>query len=225
MSALVDRATRRRRPLWRPASAAERATTTPPEDPPAPTNSAAETAEVRRGQGEAVGAQGGSVAADRPTEVDADRRWRTIVTASSRGRSGVGRRIHPDLQISGAPLLDRRGRRVLRRGASRSLAPTTTARAASAARAPCGHGASLLRRCAQGPYPSSVQGTASDSTVLLCCSGSRSPAAVASLLFGQAYAHFAFGAGLAHIFHNWRRCRRPPTAARAASASSGPTAA
>ena len=38
--------------------------------------------------------------------------------------------------------------------------------------------------------------TASDSTVLLCCSGSRSPAAVASLLVEHLT---TFGAGLAHI--------------------------
>ena len=39
---------------------------------------------------------------------------------------------------------------VLRSGASRSLATSSSASAASAALAPCGHGASLLRRSAQG---------------------------------------------------------------------------
>ena len=111
------------------------------------------------------------------------------------------------------------------RGASRSLAPTTTPGAASAARAPCGQGASLLRRCAQ-VLPLSGRGTASDSTILLCCSGSRSPAAVAPLQRSWApdrgprrvapvdkpSAPSSLRAGLAHIFHNWRRCRRPLTA-------------
>jgi hypothetical protein len=54
--------------------------------------------------------------------------------------------------------------------------------------------------------------TASDGTVLLCRSGSRSPAAVASLLFDKPLRSFvAAGQGSAHSPHNWRRCRRPTT--------------
>ena len=71
----------------------------------------------------------------------------------SLGGGSVGGRIGRG-RIGRAPLLDRRGRRVLRSGASRSLAATTAARAASAARSswrPWRSAPSSLRSTATAP--------------------------------------------------------------------------
>ena len=80
-------------------------------------------------------------------------------------------------------------------------------------------GASSLRPWRSAPSslrstatPPPDEETASDSTVLLCCSGSRSPAAVASLHRQAPTLLRRCGAGLAHIFHDWRRCWPPSTA-------------
>ena len=102
-------------------------------------------------------------------------------------------------------------RRVLRRGASRSLASTTgSERRVSGARSRRPR-RSLLRRSLES-YPSSGQGTASDSTVLLCCSGSRSPAAVASLLVDKPTLLRRCGAGLAHTSITGSASRQAPSA-------------
>ena len=144
-------------------------------------------------------------------------RWRAWVAGGSvgGGSSWADRSVGGSV---GAPLLGRRGRRVLRRGGCRSLAATTTARAASAARAPGGQRAHCARSTATPPPDKE---TASDSTVLLCCSGSRSPAAVASLRRQAPTLLRRCGAGLAHSFHNWRRCWRPSTVFTNAGADVG----
>ena len=179
--------------------AAERATTTPPEDPPAPTDSQRRqpryeqvrvgSTAVRVGtsaRGGIVGRQGRGSWADR------------------RGRIGRGR-------IGRAPLLGRRrGRRVLRRGASRSLA-TDDHREGRVS------GARSLR-----PWrfaPSSLRSTAipllrprhrlrqHDTAVLL-----RLSLAGSSRFAPLGQAPHCVRRGARSHLHNWRRCRPPPTA-------------
>ena len=116
--------------------AAERATTTPPEDPPprpTPSGDSRGTKTSGWGCAQVDRAQGGSAGASQDEVARSSRRSDAFVWRVGRsGRVGRGR-IHPDLQITGAPLLVGRGRRVLRRGASGRSREWTAARAASAA--------------------------------------------------------------------------------------------
>ena len=115
-------------------------------------------------------------------------------------RAWVGGSTLTFRQIGGAPLLVGRGRRVLRRGGSRSLAATSSASAGVG-------GASSLR-----PWRSlrSLNCVPLLRTRNRCArqrrlrrSGSRSPAAVASLLCGQA--PHCVRRGARSRFHDWLR--------------------
>ena len=138
--------------------------------------------------------------------------WRAGRRRIGRGRIGRGR-IHPDLQIARCSAA---GPSTWAAGPPEGCQSVARANDHREGRV---SGASSWRPRRSAPsslrstaYPSSGQGTASDGTVLLCRSGSRSPAAVASLHRQAPTLLRRCGAGLAHTFHNWRRCRRPSTA-------------
>ena len=71
---------------------------------------------------------------------------------------------------------------------------------------PVAQNASLVPRCARRATPPSDMETASDSTILLCCSGSRSPALFCFMSSHQSpYAPSSLRGRARSRFHNWLR--------------------
>ncbi len=113
-------------------------------------------------------------------------------------------------RIDRAPLLGRRGRRVLRRDGCGSL------------RGRVGRQTGGLRRVVRSANALTALAQERSllrtwhrlrSTVLLCCCGSRSPAAVASRTgVASPYAPSSLRGRARSQFHDWRRCWRPPSA-------------
>ena len=162
--------------------AAERATTTPPQDPPAPTIPQRswpvyEGVRVRPPTTSVVG------------ELDRER-------------------LHPEREDSPVSVEVRRGRRVLRSGGSGRSRGSTAASTASAALATV---ANALTAFAHEHRSYGQGGPASDGTVLLCRSGSRSPAAVASLHRQAPTLLRRCGAGLAQTLRTGSASPQGPT--------------
>ena len=143
----------------------------------------AELAGVRRSQGPA---------AHRRVAGGVIRRRRASLATSSAGGSTLSGRTHR------APFRIRCARRVLRSGGSGRSRGSPSARPESAALATA---ANALTALAHERPLLRTRGPASDGTVLLCRSGSRSPPAVASLHRQAPTLLRRCGAGLAHNFN------------------------
>ena len=178
---------RERRRLGACGSRSTRATTaTTPQDPPRAV--APERSTVNHpGQG---GAAHGRVRQRRR------RRRRTSPTASHVGGRTLTSSYTGQLRCGSVGAGGSYGGVVVARSAA-----TPTASAASAARRSVGHGAHCARsRAVPPPDKHRLR-----STVLLCCSGSRSPAAVAPLLVTSPYAPSSLRGRARSRFHNWIR--------------------